>query len=70
MKFMIYFSKKQKSYSFIKPKYEYNFLNVEKDINIEKNKLIKEKRNEEERIKDIKEFAFRKSFYNSNVNKK
>ena len=65
------FSKEQKSsYSFIRPKYEYNFLSVEKDINIEKNKLIKEKRNEEERIKAMKEFAFRKSFYNSNVNQK
>ena len=56
----MYFSKEQKSNSFIRPKY--NFLSVEKDINIKKNKLIKEKRNEEERIKDIKEFAFRKNY--------
>jgi len=58
----LYFSKEQKSNSFIRPKY--NFLSVENDINIEKNKLFKEKRNEEERIKDIKEFYFRKKLYN------
>ena len=47
-----------------------NIIFFVKDINIEKKKLKKEKWNEEERIKDIKEFDFRKSFYNSNVNKK
>ena len=30
---------------------------------------MKEKRNEEERIKAMKEFAFKKSIYNSNMNK-
>ena len=64
------FNKEQKSsYSFVRPKYEYDYLTVEKDINIEKNKFMKEKRNEEERIKAMKEFAFKKSIYNSNMNK-
>ena len=56
----LYFNKEQKSNSFIRPKYEYIFFSVEKDSNIEKNKLIKEKRNKQETIKDMKEFAFRK----------
>ena len=64
------FNKESKSsYSFVRPKYEYDYLNVEKNINIEKNKFMREKRNEEERIKAMKEFAFKKSFYNSNTNK-
>jgi len=64
------FNKENKSsYSFIRPKYEYDYLSVEKNINNEKNKFIQEKRNEEERIKAMKEFAFKKSFYNSNINK-
>ena len=64
------FNKESKSsYSFIRPKYEYDYLTVEKNINIEKNKFMREKRNEEERIKAMKEFAFKKSFYNSNTNK-
>ena len=36
------------------------FLVLKKILILKKNKLIKEKRNEEERIKDIKEFNFRK----------
>jgi hypothetical protein len=64
------FNKESKSsYSFIRHKYEYDYLTVEKNINIEKNKFMREKRNEEERIKAMKEYAFKKSFYNSNTNK-
>ena len=64
------FNKENKSsYSFIRPKYEYDYLSIEKNINTEKNKFMREKRNEEERIKAMKEFAFKKSFYNSNTNK-
>ena len=56
------------SFSFNKPKFNYQIGNIEKNIIEEKNKKIIEKRNQEETIKKLKDFDQQRAIYKSNVN--
>ena len=56
------------SFSFNKPKYNFQIGNIEKNIIEEKNKKIIEKRNQEETFKKIKDFGQQRAIYKSNIN--
>ena len=58
------------SYSYLRPKYEFDYLSVEQNILNEKNKNIIEKRNQEEIKKAMMDYGLKKSLYDGNINKK
>ena len=58
------------SYSYLRSKYEFDYLSVEQNILNEKNKNIIEKRNQEEIKKAMMDYGLKKSLYEGNANKK
>jgi len=58
------------SYSFNRPEYDYSILKTEKIVNERKNKLIKEKRAEEEIGKNLDKFGKARAYFKENIFKK
>ena len=58
------------SYSFLRPEYDYSILRTEKTVNERKNKLIKEKRTEEEITENLDKFGKARAYFRENILKK
>lgn len=58
------------SYSYMRPKFDYNVIETEKKILNEKNREIKEMRNELDIMKGMRQFSFNRSFYKGSTKKK
>ena len=58
------------AYSYHRPEYNYQMLNVEQRVNGLKNKYLSEKRNQEEMKRYINEYGAKRSVFKSNLQKK